>query len=138
VSPRGKSQQRDISLMNIRRKKQKLYLIVHIFKNREPICTVFGILQRRFSRTRLLRPPCVADADIIFLPCGFFFYLLSFFPRRISAVAEWMSTILLYTWRGLSANLGCRSEMCCALLARNTRRKNDAKNRRLGTIAQHC
>jgi len=26
-----------------------------------------------------LRPPCVADVDIIFLPCGFFFYLLSFF-----------------------------------------------------------
>jgi len=25
-----------------------------------------------------LWPPCVADADIIFLPCGFFF-LLSFF-----------------------------------------------------------
>ena len=23
----------------------------------------------------LLWPPCVADADIIFLPCGFFFYL---------------------------------------------------------------
>jgi len=38
----------------------------------------------------------IADADIIFLPCGFFFfYLLSFFPRLISAVAEWMSTILL-------------------------------------------
>jgi len=27
---------------------------------------------------RLLRPPCVADAGIIFLPCGF--YLLSLFP----------------------------------------------------------
>jgi len=31
---------------------------------------------------------------IIFLPCGFFF--LSFFSRLISAVAEWMSTILLH------------------------------------------
>jgi len=39
---------------------------------------------------------CVADAYIIFLPCGFFFYLLFFFPRQISAVAEWMSTILLH------------------------------------------
>jgi len=29
---------------------------------------------------------------IIFLPCGFF---LSFFLRLISAVADWMSTILL-------------------------------------------
>jgi len=50
----------------------------------------------------LLWPPCVADADIIFLPCGFFLssiYLLSIFylffiPRLISAAAVWMSTIL--------------------------------------------
>jgi len=41
-------------------------------------------------------PPCVADADITFLPCGFF-YLLSFFPRLISAVADWMSTIFPHT-----------------------------------------
>jgi len=35
---------------------------------------------------------------IIFLPCSFFlsFYLLSFFPRLISAAADWMSTILLH------------------------------------------
>jgi len=33
-----------------------------------------------FVSVRLfLWPPCVAEADIIFLPCGFFFYLLSFF-----------------------------------------------------------
>ena len=31
---------------------------------------------------------------IIFLPCGFFFFLLSFFPLLISAVADWMSAIL--------------------------------------------
>jgi len=41
--------------------------------------------------TSLLWPPYVADADIIFLPCGFFF--LFFFPRLISAVGYWMSTI---------------------------------------------
>jgi len=40
-------------------------------------------------------PPCVADADIIFLPCGFFLLFIFFFiPRLISAVADWMSTIL--------------------------------------------
>jgi len=39
-----------------------------------------------------LWPPCVADADIIFLPCGFCYLL--FFPRLISVVAEWMSTVL--------------------------------------------
>jgi len=37
---------------------------------------------------------------IVFLPCGFFFYLLSFvflsssFPRLILAVGDWMSSIL--------------------------------------------
>jgi len=46
------------------------------------------------TRVTFLRPPCVADADIIFSSCGFFFCLL-FFPCLISAVAEFMSTILL-------------------------------------------
>jgi len=40
-----------------------------------------------------LWPTCVADVDIIFLPCGFF--LLSFSRRLILAVIDWMSTILL-------------------------------------------
>jgi len=40
-----------------------------------------------------LWPPCVADADIIFLPCGFFLSIF-FIPRLISAAADWMSTIL--------------------------------------------
>jgi len=54
----------------------------------------------------------------------FFFLLLSFFPRLFSAVADWMSTIGYFdTWCGLSANLECRTEMCCTL-AENTRRKN--------------
>ena len=44
----------------------------------------------------LLWPPCVANVDIIFLPCGFFYFLSSFFPHLISVVAEWMSTILLH------------------------------------------
>jgi len=38
----------------------------------------------------LLWPPCVADVDIIFLSCSLFF----FFPCLISAVGDWMSTIL--------------------------------------------
>jgi len=48
------------------------------------------------AKRRLLWPPCVADTDIIFLPCGFFLYIFLFylFPRLISAVADWMSTIL--------------------------------------------
>jgi len=41
-------------------------------------------------RKHFLWPPCVADADIIFLRCGFFLFI----PRLISAIADWMSTIL--------------------------------------------
>ena len=42
----------------------------------------------------LLWPPYVIRQAIIFLPCGFFLLLSSFFPHLISAVADWMSTIL--------------------------------------------
>ena len=67
------------------------------------------------------------------------FYLLSFFiPRLISAAADWMSIPYFHTWCGPSANLECRSEICCTRLAGNTGRKNDAKNRHLRTIAQLC
>jgi len=37
-----------------------------------------------------LWPPCIADTDIIFLPCGFFYL----FPRLISVVGDWMSAML--------------------------------------------
>jgi len=40
-----------------------------------------------------------------------------------------------HTWCGLSANLECRSEMCCTRLAEDRGCKNDAKNRYLCTIA---
>jgi len=50
------------------------------------------------------------------------FYLF-FFPRLISAVAGWMSTKLLHmVWP--SANLECRSEMCCTRLTGNAGPKN--------------
>jgi len=39
-----------------------------------------------------------------------------------------------YTWCGLSANLECRSEMCCTRLAGNT----GCKNHHLCTVAQLC
>jgi len=41
-----------------------------------------------------LCPPYGIGQAIIFLPCGFFFFLASFLPRLISAVADWMSAIL--------------------------------------------
>jgi len=64
------------------------------------------------------------------LPSGFFFY----FPRLISAISDWMPTNF-HTWCGLSANLGCKYEMCCTRLAENTGRKKIAKNSPSG---HHC
>ena len=43
-----------------------------------------------------------------------------------------------YTWCGLRANLGCRSETCCIRCAENTGRKRSPKIRHLTTIAQLC
>ena len=67
------------------------------------------------SKLTYLWSLCVADADIIFSSCGFFF-LLPFFPSPNLSSREWMS---FYTWCGLSANLECRSEICCTRLAGN-------------------
>jgi len=43
-----------------------------------------------------------------------------------------------YTSRSPSANLECRSEICCSRLPASTGRKKVVKNRYLGTIAQLC
>jgi len=48
-----------------------------------------------------------------------------------------MSTTYFHTC-GLSANLGCRSEMCCTRLAENTGHKKSPKSRYLRTIVQLC
>ena len=64
---------------------------------------------------------------IIFYSCGFFIlssFFLAYFQR--SQIGR-----LLYfhhTWCGLTANLECRSEMCCTRLADNTGVKNSPKN----------
>jgi len=80
--------------------------------------------------------PCVADADIIFF--GLWFLSSVFFiPRLISAVGDWMFTILPHmVWP--YANSECRSETCCARLAKNTGRKKSRKSRHLGTIPEIC
>jgi len=68
----------------------------------------------------------------------FVLFLLLFFPRLISAVGDWMSTILLHIVWPYSANLECRSEMWCTWLAGNAGLKKSPKIRHLGTIAQLC
>jgi len=82
----------------------------------------------------LLWPPCVADADIIFLFCGFFYPLLSIFfsysqPFQIECLSYF------HTWCGPSMNLGCRSDTCCIRLTGNAGRKKIAKN---SPSAHHC
>jgi len=59
--------------------------------------------------------------DLWFL--SFFFF---YFPCIISAVGDWMSTILPHMVWPYSANLECMSEMCCMRLAENTGRKKIA------------
>ena len=73
----------------------------------------------------LLWSPYVIRQTIIFLPCDFYllsFFFPFFFPRLISAVGDWMSTILPHMVR----------------LPENTGRKKSRQNRHLGTIAQLC
>ena len=90
--------------------------------------------KRLFSFFSLLWPPWVADADIIFLSCGFFylFFLAYSQPSQIECLPYF------HTWCGLSVNLGCKSEMCCMRLAENTGRKKLPKIRHLSTTAQLC
>jgi len=73
----------------------------------------------------LLWPPCIADADFVFCPVvSSFFFLLSFsspnLSRRRLDVYHTSSHLC-----GLSANLGCRSEMYYMRLAEI----QDANNR---------
>jgi len=59
---------------------------------------------KQITRYDFLWPPCVADADIVFSSCGFF-YLSSFlFPRLLSAVGDWMSTIY-HVWKHMVSPL---------------------------------
>jgi len=66
----------------------------------------------------------------------FLSFYLFFIPRLISAVADWMSTIL-HTWCGLTANLECMSEMCCTWLARNIGHKKSPSAHHRTTLSGH-
>ena len=102
-------------------------------------CRAIGSVSQKVLNADYLWSPYGIWQTIIFSSSGFFFFLLlsSFFPRLISAVADWMSTILPHmVW--LSANLECRSETCWARLAANAGRKKSSKSRHLGTIPQLC
>jgi len=73
---------------------------------------------------------------ILFLSSSFFFSSPNLSSRRLDVCHR---PIYFHTWGGLSANLECRSEMCCTWLAENTGRTQIVdKNRHLGTIPQLC
>ena len=61
----------------------------------------------------------------------FFFYFLAWCQRSDIGCLPYFDT-----WRGLSANLECRSKCAARGSLKNTGCKNDAKTRHLGTIAQ--
>jgi len=64
--------------------------VIHCNNNNDGIRTRTAAQTLNCCLRHFLWLPCVADADIIFLSCFF----LSFFPRLISAIADWISTIL--------------------------------------------
>ena len=68
----------------------------------------------------------------VFSSCGFFFFLVWSQRSEIGRLPYF------HTWCGLSVNLECRSETCCARLAENTARKKSPKSRHLGTIPHLC
>jgi len=56
---------------------------------------------------------------IILLPYGSFYLLLLSFALALSQRPQIGCLSYFYTWRGSSANLECRYEMCCARLTGN-------------------
>ena len=102
------------------------YCFVH--KDRRALLTCC-LLTTKFANIIIMAALWNRQA-IIFLPCGF--YLSSFSSPNLSGRRLDVYNTIPYirtkaTWCGLSANLECRSEMCCTRLAGNTGRKNDAK-----------
>jgi len=62
----------------------------------------------------------------------------SFFFLAYSQQSQSGCLPYFHTWCGFSANLECRSEICCTWLTRNIGRKNYAKNCHLRIIAPLC
>ena len=59
----------------------------------------------------------------------FFFFLAQSQPSQIRCIAYF------HTWCGLSANLRCRSEMCCTWLTENTGRKKSPTGHHCTTLS---
>ena len=77
---------------------------------------------------------CNRTGHYIFFPVVSSFFLLFFLAY--SQLSHIGCLPYFHTWCGPSANLECRSEMCCTRLAGNTGRKKSPKIRHVGAIAQ--
>jgi len=76
---------------------------------------------------------------VLWFLSSFFFPSFFFFPSPISAVGDWISTILPHNHHVTVVRiLNARLKMCCTRIAENTERKNYAKDRHLHTVAQVC
>ena len=83
---------------------------------------------------------CNRADDIYFHPDVCSFFLLFSSPNLSGWRLDVSCVSYFHTWCGLSANLECRSEMCCTVHAARwkCRTQKIAKIRRLGTIAHLC
>jgi len=82
--------------------------------------------------------PSIRAGHSVFVLWFLYFFFFFFVFLAYSQRSEIGCLPYFHTWCGLSANLEYMSEMCCTRIAKNTGRKNYAKNRRLRTIAQIC
>ena len=89
-----------------------------------------------FSCCGLLWSPYVIGQTIIFSSC-FFLLSSSFFFLAQSQRSEIGCLPYFGTWCGLSANIECRSEMCCTRLAANTGRKKSPSWHHRTTLSGH-
>jgi len=90
-----------------------------------------------------LWPPCVLMRSRCRHYIFVVWFLLSFFYLSVFFLAYSQPSQIgclpyFHTWRGISANLGRRSETCCMRLTKNTGRKKSPKIRHLRIIGQHC
>ena len=65
-------------------------------------------------------------------------FILLLFLRLILAIADWMSAILAHMVWPYSANLRCRSEMCCTRLAITRQRMVISTSNLVETFIARC
>jgi len=110
-------------------------LIMHL---KVPVITVLRLLLHHFIMAALCNRAGHYIFALWFLSSFFLsFFLLLFFLAQ-SQRSEIRCLPYFHTWCGLSASLGCRSEMCCTRLAENAGRTKSPKSRHLRTVVKLC